>query len=493
MCSGGACASARIARCCKVRIPKRRCARCWSSAIPITRAPTSLSPRATARMSSPSRRLFQPSSFSCAFRPNRPSSTRREKQTPKKARPRPGLAPRLRISCSIRRRGGGGGAPERPAGVTRVEVELGARSYDILIGPGLIARAGGYIQSLAPGASCAIVTDANVAAIHLPALEKSLDEAGVRHAAIIVAPGEASKSYAELRRGLRRAHRRAPRTAAIWSSRSAAASSAILRASPPRACGAACASSRSRQRLLAQVDSSVGGKTGDQFAARQESRSARFTSLRSCSPTPTCLQTLAAARIPRRLRRNRQIWPHRRCELLRLARSQLARGLFRQAPTASMRSRRAARAKAAIVARDEYRARRPRPAQSRPHLRPRARAARPLRWRAAGAWRGRRHRHGLRLPLLGATGALPAGGGGSRVEAHLRAVGLPTRIRDIAGWQRRRGRHCRGHAIRTRRSSAARSPSSSRADIGAVLHRQESIDGRATSALSCEGELKTGN
>jgi shikimate kinase/3-dehydroquinate synthase len=155
----------------------------------------------------------------------------------------------------------GGGAPERPAGVTRVEVELGARSYDILIGPGLIARAGGYIQSLAPGSSCAIVTDANVAAIHLPALEKSLDEAGVRHAAIIVAPGEASKSHATF----------------------AEVCDAIIAARLERGdlvlalgggvigdlAGFAAAAVRRGMRfvqiptsLLAQVDSSVGGKTG---------------------------------------------------------------------------------------------------------------------------------------------------------------------------------------------------------------------------------------
>ncbi len=145
--------------------------------------------------------------------------------------------------------------------MTRVEVELGARSYDILIGPGLIARAGGYIQSLAPGSSCAIVTDANVAAIHLPALEKSLDEAGVRHAAIIVAPGEASKSYATF----------------------AEVCDAIIAARLERGdlvlalgggvigdlAGFAAAAVRRGMRfvqiptsLLAQVDSSVGGKTG---------------------------------------------------------------------------------------------------------------------------------------------------------------------------------------------------------------------------------------
>jgi shikimate kinase/3-dehydroquinate synthase len=78
----------------------------------------------------------------------------------------------------------------------RVAVDLPGRGYDILIGPDLLARAGGAIARLAPGASCAVVTDETVASHHLPALAASLDAAGVRHKAIIVPPGEASKSHA---------------------------------------------------------------------------------------------------------------------------------------------------------------------------------------------------------------------------------------------------------------------------------------------------------
>ncbi len=77
-----------------------------------------------------------------------------------------------------------------------VEVDLGARSYPILIGPALLEQAGWRIAAVAPGAACAIVTDANLARAHLPRLAESLDAAGIRHAAIEVAPGEASKSFA---------------------------------------------------------------------------------------------------------------------------------------------------------------------------------------------------------------------------------------------------------------------------------------------------------
>ncbi|WP_363350771.1 3-dehydroquinate synthase [Methylocystis echinoides] len=77
-----------------------------------------------------------------------------------------------------------------------VHVALGGRSYDILIGAGLLEEAGDHISTVAPGAACAIVTDENVARLHLPTLEKSLSKAGVRHKTIIVKPGEGSKSLA---------------------------------------------------------------------------------------------------------------------------------------------------------------------------------------------------------------------------------------------------------------------------------------------------------
>ncbi|MFO1124024.1 MAG: 3-dehydroquinate synthase [Methylocystis sp.] len=75
-----------------------------------------------------------------------------------------------------------------------VRVALGGRSYDIIIGDGLLARAGDHIAGIAPGAACAIITDENVARLHLPTVEQSLKNAGLRTTTIIVPPGEASKS-----------------------------------------------------------------------------------------------------------------------------------------------------------------------------------------------------------------------------------------------------------------------------------------------------------
>jgi shikimate kinase/3-dehydroquinate synthase len=143
----------------------------------------------------------------------------------------------------------------------RVEVALGARSYDILIGPGLIARAGAHIQKLAPGAACAIVTDANVAGIHLAALKKSLDEAEIRHSAIVVAAGESSKSYAAfaevcdaiIAAKLERGDLVIALGGGVIGDLAGFAASAVRRG---------MRFAQIPTTLLAQVDSSVGGKTG---------------------------------------------------------------------------------------------------------------------------------------------------------------------------------------------------------------------------------------
>lgn len=142
-----------------------------------------------------------------------------------------------------------------------VHVPLGERAYDILIGPGLLASAGARIGAVAPGAACAVVTDETVDALHGATLRASLDAAGIRHATIIVPAGEGSKSYGHLQQ----------------------VCDGVLAARMERGdlvvalgggvvgdlAGFAAAVIRRGMRfvqlpttLLAQVDSSVGGKTG---------------------------------------------------------------------------------------------------------------------------------------------------------------------------------------------------------------------------------------
>jgi shikimate kinase/3-dehydroquinate synthase len=102
-----------------------------------------------------------------------------------------------RLSLSA---GSPGAEAASDAAPRRVEVALGARAYTILIGGGLVEDAGAHIARLAPGAQCAVVTDETVAALHLEKLTRSLEQAGVKSSVIVRPPGEATKSYAEFAR-----------------------------------------------------------------------------------------------------------------------------------------------------------------------------------------------------------------------------------------------------------------------------------------------------
>ncbi len=84
--------------------------------------------------------------------------------------------------------------------ISRVDVELGSRSYPIHIGPGLIDRAGVLVADRLPGARVAIVTDEHVAVHQLARLQASLAAAGLAHDALVLVPGEATKSFVGLER-----------------------------------------------------------------------------------------------------------------------------------------------------------------------------------------------------------------------------------------------------------------------------------------------------
>src|SRR6476620_752599 len=87
-------------------------------------------------------------------------------------------------------------APLRQAEQTTVSVALDARAYDIVIGRGLLPNLGERIKTLRPGARVAIVSDETVAGLHLQAAEASLKSSGVDSARIVVPSGEGSKNYA---------------------------------------------------------------------------------------------------------------------------------------------------------------------------------------------------------------------------------------------------------------------------------------------------------
>ena len=79
-----------------------------------------------------------------------------------------------------------------------VRVPLGERTYDVHVGPGLLATAGDVIAPLLKRPFAAIVTDETVAGLHLAALAASLERAGIRTEIIALPPGEATKSFAHL-------------------------------------------------------------------------------------------------------------------------------------------------------------------------------------------------------------------------------------------------------------------------------------------------------
>src|SRR5258708_2567785 len=152
-------------------------------------------------------------------------------------------------------------APLRVGEPTTVNVGLGNRAYDIVIGRGVVASLGARVAALKPGARLAIVTDESVARLHLEAIERQLSAAGMTTSRIVVQPGEGSKSFASFER----------------------VCDALIEAKIERndlivafgggvvgdLAGYAAASVRRGldfvqvpTSLLAQVDSSVGGKTG---------------------------------------------------------------------------------------------------------------------------------------------------------------------------------------------------------------------------------------
>jgi 3-dehydroquinate synthase len=144
---------------------------------------------------------------------------------------------------------------------TRIGVGLGGRSYDIVIGEGLIPAAGKRIAAALPGARCAVVSDSNVAALHLPALKASLTQQSLFLGEAVVAPGEASKSFSVLaglcERLLDLGVERGDAVVAFGGGvvgDLAGFAAAILRRGVRLV--------QIPTSLLAQVDSSVGGKTG---------------------------------------------------------------------------------------------------------------------------------------------------------------------------------------------------------------------------------------
>jgi len=142
-----------------------------------------------------------------------------------------------------------------------VEVALGERAYDIVIGRDVLQSLGARIAALRPGARTAIVTDRTVATYWLERTESSLAQAGIPAARIVVEEGEGSKTYAGLQQV----------SEALIAARIERNDLVIALGGGVVGDLAGFAASILRRgvdfvqvptSLLAQVDSSVGGKTG---------------------------------------------------------------------------------------------------------------------------------------------------------------------------------------------------------------------------------------
>jgi shikimate kinase/3-dehydroquinate synthase len=151
---------------------------------------------------------------------------------------------------------------QAPAARATIEVALGSRAYEVLIGPGLIEAAGELIRARLGAARCGIVTDANVAAAgQLARLQSGLEAAGVNAETEVLAPGEGTKNFAVLARlSERLLEMRLERGDLVI---------ALGGGVVGDLAGFAASIVRRGMRfvqvpttLLAQVDSSVGGKTG---------------------------------------------------------------------------------------------------------------------------------------------------------------------------------------------------------------------------------------
>jgi 3-dehydroquinate synthase len=150
-----------------------------------------------------------------------------------------------------------------PASTRCIRVELAERAYDVLVGPGLLASAGGLVASSLAVRRCAIVTDDNVdRASHLNALERSLRGGGIDVLGTVVLPaGEATKSFANLQTvvegllefGLERRDVVVALGGGVIGDLAGFAASVLRRG---------VRFVQIPTTLLAQVDSSVGGKTG---------------------------------------------------------------------------------------------------------------------------------------------------------------------------------------------------------------------------------------
>ncbi|MCB1395691.1 MAG: iron-containing alcohol dehydrogenase, partial [Rhodobacteraceae bacterium] len=151
--------------------------------------------------------------------------------------------------------------PQPIPAIDDVAVNLGERSYVVRVGQGLIARAGAEIAPLLKRPRVWVVTEATVAGLHLEPLRAGLSAADIAMEALILPPGESTKSWPHLERTVEWLLDQKVERGDIVVALGGGVIGDLV--------GFAAAILRRGVRfvqiptsLLAQVDSSVGGKTG---------------------------------------------------------------------------------------------------------------------------------------------------------------------------------------------------------------------------------------
>ena len=142
-----------------------------------------------------------------------------------------------------------------------VQVDLAERSYDVVVENGILSQAGERIAALQAGSKAAVITDQNVDSHHGDALAASLQAAGIEASRHVIPAGEASKSFeqvATLCSGLAKAgHDRSSFVIALGGGvvgdLAGFVAATFYRGVP---------FVQIPTTIVAQVDSSVGGKTG---------------------------------------------------------------------------------------------------------------------------------------------------------------------------------------------------------------------------------------
>ena len=142
-----------------------------------------------------------------------------------------------------------------------VHVPLDSRAYDVHIGPGLIAECAAFIAPMLPRPRVAVVSDSNVAALHLDALRAGLAEGGIEMVSLVLPAGESTKAWPEFTRTVEwLLEQKIERRDVVVAFGGGVIGDLVGFAASVLRRGVRFVQIPTS--LLAQVDSSVGGKTG---------------------------------------------------------------------------------------------------------------------------------------------------------------------------------------------------------------------------------------